>query len=204
MNLYIFLIVLTICIGCYKNEKNQENDIKNKIDLNVEFKADEDYRKIIITNSEEINITNFFYDEIMNGKKDLSFHKEKYEVIDIFGEPLNIKVTEVTFNLVGGKVIEIRELIYDDFIHVYYIFEDGTIFYIGFIIEKKLERLKTINIGDTSERLLSIFSDKYYSWENVESIKENISYYTDPVECEIQFVINDKKKKKIYVNFLLI
>jgi hypothetical protein len=132
----------------------------------------------------------------------LSFHKEKYEVIDIFGEPLNIKVTEVSFNLVGGKVIEIRELIYDDFIHIYYIFEDGTIFYIGFIIEKKLERLKTINIGDTSEKLLSIFSDKYYSWESVESIKENISYYIDPVE--VQFVINDKIIQKIYVNFLLI
>jgi hypothetical protein len=73
-NLYVFLIVSAICIGCYKNEKNniekdQENDIENKIDLNVEFRTNEDYRKVIITNNEENNITNFFYDEIMNGEK---------------------------------------------------------------------------------------------------------------------------------------
>jgi hypothetical protein len=67
-----------------------------------------------------------------------------------------------------------------------------------------LERLKTLNIGDTFEKLLSTFSDKYYLWDEVESIKENISYYTDPVVCEIQFVIKGTIIQKIFVNFILI
>jgi hypothetical protein len=140
----------------------------------------------------------------MDGNRDLGFHRDKYEVIDIFGDPLDIRITKVSpFYLEGGRVIEMRELIYDGFNHIYYVFESGTIFYIGFFIEKRLERLKTINIGDTSDKLLSTFSDKYYSWE-LESIKENISYYTDPVTCEVQFVIRDTIIQKIYINFFLI
>ena len=77
------------------------------------------------------------------------------------------------------------------------IFEDGTIFYEGFIIEKRPKRLKTITIGDTSDKLLSAFPDKYYTWD------ENISFYTDPVICVIQFVIQDAVIKKIFVSFLL-
>jgi len=150
------------------------------------------------------NITDFFFGEIMNGNTDLEFHRDKYEVIDIFGDPLAVNVIEVSFNLSGGRVIEMRELVYDDFTHIYYVFESGIIFYIGFTIDKKLERLKTINIGDTSDKLLSTFYDEYYTWEDMKNIKENISYYTDSVPCEIQFVIKDTIIQRIFVNFLLI
>ena len=180
INICIFIITSAIFIGCFAIKKN------------------------VVASNQQNNITDFFFVEIMNGKTGLSFHRGKYEVIDMFGEPLNVNVTEVSFNLVGGRVIEKRELIYDDFIHMYYVFDDGTIFYEGFIIEKRLERLKTITIGDTSDKLLSTFSDRYYTWEEIENIKENISFYTDPVVCEIQFVIQDTIIQKIFVNFLLI
>ncbi|MDR1858607.1 MAG: hypothetical protein LBQ69_03980 [Treponema sp.] len=122
-------------------------------------------KKNVVTNNRQSNITDFFFVEIMDGNTGLSFHREKYEVIDMFGEPLDINVTEVSFNLAGGMIIEKHGLIYDDFIHIYYVFEDGTIFYEGFIIEKRLERLKTITIGDTSDKLLLTFPDKYYIWD---------------------------------------
>ena len=209
---YIFLVILIIFPGCSENKKNKTiTNQQDKIDVDIltdlESKDNNDHISDIVLDADEIvhnNITDFFFIEIMNGNKDLGFHRDKYGVKDIFGEPLDINVTEVSFNLVGGRVIEIRELIYDDFVHIYYVFESGIIFYIGFIIEKRLERLKTINIGDTSDKLLSTFSDEYYSWDVWENVKENISYYTDPVTCEIQFVIKDTIIQKIFVNFLLI
>jgi hypothetical protein len=143
-------------------------------------------------------ITGFYFDEIMNGIKDLSFHRGEYKVIDLFGKPLKINIEKVSFSFEGGLVTEIHKYVYKDFVHYYYIFESGTIFYSGFVIENKLERLKTINIGDTADKLLSAFSDEYYTFD------ENIIFYTDPVICEIQFIINDKIIQRIYVNYLLI
>jgi len=150
------------------------------------------------------SISSFFFNEIMNGNKDISFWDGEDGVIKYFGEPLRIEIEAVSFYFEGGKVVAMQELVYNDFVHYYYIFENGKKLYNGFFIENKLERLKSINIGDTSEKLLSTFSDRYFLWESVESIKENISYYTDPVECEIQFVINKSIIQKIFVNFLLI
>jgi hypothetical protein len=211
INICIFLTVL-IFFGCSVIKKNETiANRQENIDVDVltdsESQGNNDHISDIVIDTYEIvhnNITDFFFVEIMNGNKGLDFHRDKYGVKDIFGEPLDINVRKVSFNFVGGRVIEIHELIYDDFTHIYYIFESGTIFYEGFIIEKKLERLKTINIGDTSNKLLLTFSDKYYTWEEYENIKENISYYTDPVTCEIQFVIKDTIIQKIFVNFLLI
>jgi hypothetical protein len=206
LNICFLLTILIIFIGCSvikRNEKisNQQDNINN--DIHLELQNNNDFL-LVADVIKQNNITDFFFVEIMNGNTDLSFHRDKYEVIDIFGEPLEINVTEVSFNLAGGKVIEMRELIYDDFVHIYYVFESGIVFYIGFNIEKRLERLKTINIGDTSDKLLSTFSDEYYSWDVWENVKENISYCTDPVTCEIQFVIKDTIIQKIFVNFLLI
>jgi hypothetical protein len=150
------------------------------------------------------SISSFFFNEIMNGNKNLSFRDGEDGVIKYFGKPLKIEIESVSFYFEGGKVVEIQELVYSDCNHYYYVFENGKKLYNGFTIEKKLDRLKSINIGDTSEKLLSTFPDKYYSWESLESIKEKISYYTDPVECEIQFIIANMIIQKIYVNFLLI
>ena len=218
VNMCIFLAI-TIFFGCSvikKNEtiSNQQKNIDVDILTDSESQDNNDHIPDIVLDAYKIvhdNITDFFFVEIMNGNTDLSFtdngiyrYKDNYGVIDIFGEPLDIIVTKVRFYLVGGLVIEMRELIYDEFKHRYYVFENDQILYQGFFIEKRLERLKTVNIGDTSDKLLSSFSDKYYTWEELERIKENISYYTDPVICEIQFVIRNTIIQNIFVNFLLI
>ena len=198
ISICFLLTVLIVFIGCSEIKKNNMDN-----GTHLELQNINDF--LLVANViKQNNITDFFFGEIMNGNKDLDFHRDKYEVIDIFGEPLDINVIDTSFYFEGGIVTEIRQLIYDDFIHNYYVFENGIIFYQGFIIEKRLERLKTINIGDTSDKLLSTFSDEYYTWEELENINENISYYTNPLTCIIQFVIKDTLIQKISVNFLLI
>ena len=81
------------------------------------------------------------------------------------------------------------------------LFEGGEIFYMGFMIESRLERLRTINIGDTVEKLLSKFSDIFFTWEH-DGFK-TIRFYTDPVICSIQFTIRDGIIERISVNFFL-
>ena len=182
--------------------------MKNDV-IEIQDENTNDYfeiRKYVDTVSENnsetklLSITDFYFSEIMEGNRKLGFHRNGYEVIELFGEPLEIRIIPVSFYFSGGTVKEKHEYVYNDFIHYYYIFEDGILFYNGFTIEKRLARLKTINIGDTSEKLISTFGGEFFAWKEY----ENISYYTDPVICEIQFVIKDTIIQKIYVNFILI
>jgi len=152
--------------------------------------------------SNQNSITDFFFYEIMESNRDWGFHRDEFMVLEFFGTPNEIRVLPVEpFGMQGGTVIEIHEYVYDDFTHHYYIFAEGAVFYIGFIIENRLERLETINIGDTSEKLLSIFSDRFFTWETPEL--KTISFYTDPVICEIRFIIRNGIIERIFINFFL-
>jgi hypothetical protein len=200
--LYKLLVLLCLFIGCLQNEKKDTIEIQKfseniNEEMAIELQINNIFLEKIIQNK-VTNITDFFFIEIMNGNKDLTFHRDEYKIIEHFGEPLKVNIQPVSFNFSGGKVVELHEYIYDDFVHYYYIFENESIFYNGFIIENGLERLKTINIGDTLDKLLSTFSDKYYLQENI------IIYYTDPVICEIRFIFKDEIINKIFVNYLLI
>jgi hypothetical protein len=198
---FSFLILLCLFISCSKKmdiihiQQNIENINEIKSDPLINETYSEKYVAI-----KKTNITDFYFDEIMKSFVNLDFHRDKYKVIEYFGEPLEINIIPTLFNFAGGVVIEIHKYVYVDLIHYYYVFENGTIFYNGFMIEKKLERLKTINIGDTRNKLLSTFLDKYYSNDK----NENISYYTDPVICDIQFIIENNTIQKIFVNYILI
>ena len=196
-----FLIISAVFTGCFTNTEKKDIEKEEKNDEKIITYEESLINETVV---EEINITNYFYNEIMNGNNDLSFQNGSNGVIDFFGNPLEENILPSSFNFEGGKIVEIHEYVYEDFIHRYYISESGYKLYAGFTINKKLDRLKTINIGDTSEKLLSVFPDKYYPWEGFEQIKENISYYTDPVVCEVQFVIKDRIILMIYCNFLLI
>ena len=165
---------------------------QESMNLNSESYSDE-----LVLNS----ITDFFFNEIMDGRKNLGFHRDEFEVIELFGEQIEIRILPVNFNMVGGIVVEIHEYVYEDFIHHYYIFEGGGIFYMGFMIESRLERLRTINIGDTVEKLLSKFSDNFFTWEH-DGFK-TITFNTDPLICSIQFTIRDGIIERIFVNFFL-
>jgi hypothetical protein len=196
-------VLLFLFFCCSKNEKkditNIQQNIENNNVIKIEQLVNETYSENYIS-IEKANITDFYFNEIINGFVNLNFHRDEYKVIEYFGEPLEINIIPTHFSLAGGVVIEIHEYIYADLIHYYYVFESGTIFYNGFRIEKKIERLKTINIGDTKDKLLLTFSDKYYLSEK----SENISYYTDPVICDIQFIIENNIIQNIYVNYILI
>jgi len=137
IDILIIFLIFCVFINCSINNRKEGKIIKN-------------------------NITDFYFNEILAGNKYLKFHRDEYKIIEYFGEPFEIRITPASFYFEGGKVVEYHQYFYDDFIHYYYIFEDGTILYKGFIIERKQERLKTINIGDTSDKLLSTFSDRYF------------------------------------------
>ena len=173
--LYNLLIILCLFSSCSKNEKksiiNIQQNIENNNEVKIESIINETHNENNIADK-KANITDFYFIEIMNGFVNLNFHRNEYKVNEYFGEPIKINIIPTHFNFEGGVVVEIHEYVYADLIHYYYIFESGIIFYSGFSIEKKLERLKTINIGDTKNKLLSTFSDKYYSSEK----SENINY----------------------------
>jgi hypothetical protein len=200
--LSIFFIFIILC-SCSRKENNnsQDNSLVDNINQNLEL-----YIKESVSQSEyETNlnsISDFYFYEIMNGNGELGFHRDEYNIIKLFGEPNEIKISPVdSYSLQGGIVIELHEYIFDDFIHIYYIFENGIIFYIGFYIDKKLDRLKTINIGDTYDKLLSTFIDEFFSWENDGLLR--ITFYTEPISCEIRFIIKNKIIERIFVNYLL-
>ena len=194
----IATIMILLLLGCTRSTKsnfsetNDEAIIVNESSYNnienVEINENIIYHD---------NVTDYLYNEILNNNN-LSFHRDDYEIKSIFGEPLSINETEVDFWMSGGIVTKIQELVFEDFTHIYYLYEDGTIFYMGFIIEKYLDRLKTINIGDTEEKLLSTFNDRHYLTD------ENIIFYTEPVTAEIQFIINNSIIEGIYVSFYLL
>jgi hypothetical protein len=196
-------MVYAVLIGCSKKEIALSNEIVADDDI-IYHETSQDIEKIAKNDIVRNNITDFFYNEILNGNNDLSFQHGSDGVINFFGRPLEENRISTSFYFEGGTVIQIHELIYNDLTHRYYVFENGRELYYGYFVTKTLDRLKSIKIGDTSEKLLSTFFDKYYTWDNVESIKENISYYTDPVVCEIQFVIKEGIIKMIACNFLLI
>jgi len=194
IKLFGLLLVSSTLYGCLDRENNNPRNIMSQesINLNSESYSDE-----LVSNS----ITDFFFNEIMDSRKNLGFHRDEFEVIELFGEQIEIRILPVNFNMVGGIVVEIHQYVYDDFIHHYYIFEGGEIFYMGFTIESRLGRLRTINIGDTVEKLLSKFSDNFFTWEH--DGFQTITFYTDPVICSIQFTIRDGIIERISVNFFL-
>jgi hypothetical protein len=217
----LIMIIFAVFVSCQKKagfttEESQidENITDTPVTINNEdselIEAEIDTETV---NAKGDNITDFFYNEILNGYKDVSFRDGEDGVINAFGEPLKENRIATSFGFEGGEVVEIYELIYKDITHQYYVFESGHKLYSGCYIDKKVNRLKTINIGDNAKILKSIFSDEYttmdkykqyYSKDDFEKIKENISYCTNPVECEIVFIIKDGIIQQISCNFLLI
>ena len=198
MKISIVAILILLLLGCSRSAKNNISGTDNEIRYDHELPYNNiQHIEIVDSIITQNNITDYFYNEILNNIN-LSFHRDEYEIKSIFGEPISISETEVDFWMSGGIVKKIQELIFEDFTHIYYVFEDGTIFYMGFKIEKYLDKLKTINIGDTLEKLLSIFNDIHYL------SNENVIFYTDPVTAEIHFIISDSIIEGIFVNFYLL
>jgi hypothetical protein len=91
----------------------------------------------------------------------------------------------------------VREITYNDLLHRYYIYDDNTQMYVHVLAYKKLDRLRTINIGDPARKLISIFGETYhqdggedilYSLNTGTSI---IFFVRDALITGILYIIND-------------
>jgi hypothetical protein len=204
----LFFIIYTFP-GCSRRENidTQNNNRISEASQSIEIKIEESIA-IETTETNIFSISDFFFYEIMDGLKDFTWEKGNIGVEKIFGMADEINVlTFEPFWFQGGTVIEIHEYIYEDFIHLYYVFEysdyvteNNRKMYSGFRIVNRLDRLKTINIGDTSEILLSTFSDRCFSWESNDF--EFISFHIG--HCEVLFRVYNGIIDRIIVNFLLV
>jgi len=110
IKLFGLLLVSSTLFACFDKENNNPRNsiIPESINLNSEPYIDE----LISDGIHETNsITDFFFHEIMDGRRNLGFHRDEFEVIELFGEPLEIRIVPVNFNMVGGIVVEIHEYI---------------------------------------------------------------------------------------------
>ena len=142
-------------------------------------------------------VENYIINEILAGIEYTGNLDDQYGVTKYYGIFVEEKITAITpFYFEGGNVIQLRELIYKDITHYYYVFETGKQLYKGVEIKDPLTRLITINIGDTYDKLIKSFGSDYYGDE------EYISYFG--FHGEVIFSIEGNRIKKIFVNYLLI
>ncbi|QQO10353.1 hypothetical protein [Breznakiella homolactica] len=180
-NLILLFLFAVICNNILKAEDYSNQDvIQNDFDISRE------------------KIQSFIDNELLNGIKYQESFKDKDGVINTYGNPIEDRIKTIKpFSFEGGTVIGIRELIYNDFIHTYYIFENGNQLYASVEYNNKLGRVKKINIGNTFEELKIAFGNHYYEGKG-----ENIIYYGKNVE--VIFLINEKIIQSIQINYLLI
>jgi hypothetical protein len=217
-NLCVFMILLCLFIGCSKTGKKdiieiQQNGEDNKIDIIIEYPIND----INLENNnvvEKVNINDFYFNEIM---KDINLyhHIGEYKIIELFGEPLEIVNGNYSEDIGDGMILKSYNYVYDDFTHYYYVIENELILYGGFFIDKKLERLTTINIGDTAEKIILTFTDDYggYSDESIKYIIENkirqgkkinfISYDLRESQTDVYFFSTDDNILET-INFIFV
>ena len=126
-------------------------------------------------------LQNFIIDELLNGvayQGDNEDFDDIDGVINTYGIPLKDEITEVIDGgrYVGlGNLTGIREISYEDLLHRYYVFGNSGMIqcYVDVTLTKKVDRLTLINIGDTSDVVISTFGsywhrdgeDIIYMWE---------------------------------------
>jgi hypothetical protein len=126
----------------------------------------------------ENKLKEFIYDEVLNGTIFHGDENDENGVIATYGIPISDEIIEYSDNkrYEGGMSLKgIREIVYEDLTHRYYVFINRSNierqFYVDVVIDKELERLKTVNIGDTSEKILTVFGNNYWRKDG-----ENIIY----------------------------
>jgi hypothetical protein len=117
----------------------------------------------------ENKLKNFIYNEILNGIIFQGDINDENGVIDTYGVPLNDEVIEYSDALRyegGMSLIGIREIVYEDLTHRYYVFFNRSNikrqFYVDVSVKNKLDRLETINIGVASEEIIAAFGSNYW------------------------------------------
>jgi hypothetical protein len=104
----------------------------------------------------------YFENELLDGRAFSGNLPNRKEIYKYYGIPLE-EIIETSKHLF---YVAIRKLIYSDLIHNFYISEGGSETYNGFVINKPLERLKMINIGDNINKLIETFGSMYWEGNN--------------------------------------
>ena len=125
----------------------------------------------------ENKLKNFIFNEILNGVIYQGDINDENGVVNTYGVPIR----DDTMEYFDGKKYEgglyltaIRDIVYEDLIHRYYVFTKGVQCYIGVIINKRSDRLTSINIGSPSEEITTVFGNDYWRKEG-----EDIIYMFD-------------------------
>ncbi|GHV08468.1 hypothetical protein FACS189485_19990 [Spirochaetia bacterium] len=120
----------------------------------------------------EYSLNSFVFDELFDGKEYIRYHYGFTSIIwdeigleEIYGTPIEDNIVSLYIHS-RPYVIGLREIIYKDLTHRYYIFDDNTQRYANLEVNHKLDRLKEINIGDSVEKLITTFGNKYRKWVN--------------------------------------
>jgi hypothetical protein len=119
--------------------------------------------------SYENKLKEFIYNEVLDRTIFQGDENDENGVIATYGIPVSDEIIEYSDKqrYEGGmSLIGIRELIYEDLTHRYYIFINRNNiekqFYVDVVVNKKLDRLKMVNIEDTSEKILTVFGNDYW------------------------------------------
>jgi len=111
----------------------------------------------------------FVYNEILNGIIYQGDLNDLNGVIDTYGIPVKDEIIEYSDNMryKGGRsLVGIREIVYEDIKHRYYVFRNRSNiesqFYQDVLVNKILDKLITINIGNTSEDVIKTFGNNYW------------------------------------------
>jgi hypothetical protein len=128
----------------------------------------------------------YFENELLEGRAFSGNLPDRNEIYKYYGIPLE-EIIETSRHLF---YVAIRKLIYSDLIHNFYISEDGSETYNGFEINKSLERLKMINIGDNINKLKETFGSVYWEGNNYR-YSHYISYNGLKYAGIIFFIEND-------------
>jgi hypothetical protein len=149
--------------------------------------------------SYENKLKDFIFNEVLNGIIYQGDIEDENGVIDTYGEPLKDEIVEYSDGLryEGGRtLIGFREISYEDLIHRYFVFVNRSNiqsqFYKDVIVNKKLDRLTTVNIGSSTEEIIAAFGniegrrdgeDLRYMW-NLD-ISEPYRWVTFSIENDI-------------------
>ena len=121
----------------------------------------------------ENKLKNFISNEVLNGVIYQGDINDENGVINTYGVPIKDEIVEYSDGqkYEGGLYLSgIREIVYEDLIHRYYVFTKGVQYYVDVIINKKLDRLTSINIGSSSEEITAIFGNNYWRKEGEDII----------------------------------
>ena len=200
----LILITIPIIFSCNSKKENRTTDQNHPSTESVIQKVEQIYNdsnketQIQKTNEEYSEIlANFLLNElndkisIKDNYKDTTLVEEKY------GTPEKINIENCKpFSIIGGTVIQLRELHYPGQTQIYYVFDNGIEFYALNIFDPSFSGIKTISFGTKKENIINKFGNDYFEYND-----DTISYYIN--DREIQFYFSNNSLDKINISYII-